>query len=328
MSFRARVSDIECKPRQDDEKNANELSGVNRAAPNVDDGTPETLESFLSNTTLHGAQYLFARSTVRRLLWSLALLASLAFCNYQAYQTVREYLQRPFNTKISSKSAHEGFLIFPAVSLCNFNPSNMNKIKNLLSVSNPDLSGEEVQELADEFSKILIQSNDVITEDFQERFRILFNHDNLEAITEAISHQIEEMLLPNVPPTFISCSYAGLFCGAQNFSSFMSTVFGQCFTFNSRRNGNALLKATMAGKNHGLKLRLNIQRDSYIKNGKNPLAGITVLVHDQDNYPFMLEYGFSVQPGSHTFCSIKMKKVLNPKIESGYSNALSFIFIN
>ena len=309
MPSRARVSDGECEPRQDVERNANELSDVNRAAPNVDDGTPETLESFLNNTTLHGAQYFFARSTVRRLLWSLALLASLAFCSYQVYQSLREYFLRPFNTKISSKSAHEGFLIFPAVSLCNFNPYNMNKVRNLLSVSNPDLSEEEVQKQIDEVSKILIRSNDAITEDFQERYRILFNRDNLEAITKANGYQIEEMLLPNVPPTFISCSYAGLFCGAQNFSSFISSLFGQCFTFNSRRNGNALLKATMAGKNHGLKLRLNIQRDSYVKNGKNPLAGIAVLVHDQDNYPFMLEYGFSVQPGSHTFCSIKMKKV-------------------
>ena len=309
MPFRARVFDGECEPRQDVERNANELSDVNRAAPNVDDETPETLESFLSNTTLHGAQYLFARSTVRRLIWSLALFVSLAFCSYQVYQSLSEYFQRPFNTKISSKSAHEEFVIFPAVSLCNFNPSNMNKIRNLLSVSNPDLSEEEVGELVGEFSKILIQSNDVITEDFQERYRIFFNRDNFEAIFKAISNQIEEIFLPNVSPTFISCSYAGLFCGAQNFSSFMSTIFGQCFTFNSKRNGNALLKATMAGKSHGLKLRLNIQRDSYIKNGKNPLAGITVLVHDQDNYPFMADYGFSVQPGSHTFCSIKTKKV-------------------
>ena len=47
MPFRARVSDGECEPRQDDERNANELSDVNKAAPSVDDGTPETLESFL-----------------------------------------------------------------------------------------------------------------------------------------------------------------------------------------------------------------------------------------------------------------------------------------
>ena len=310
MPFRARVFDGECEPRQDDERNANELNGVNTAAPTVANGTPETLESFLSNATLHGAQYLFGRSSVRRLLWSLALLISLAFCCYQAYQSLREYLQRPFNTKISSKGALEGFLIFPAVSLCNFNPFNMDKVRNLLSVSNPDLSEQEVQKQVDEVSKILIQSNDAITEDFQERYRVLFNRDKLEALTKANGHQIEEMLLPNVPPTFISCSYAGLLCGAQNFSSFMSSFYGQCFTFNSRRNGNSPLKATMAGKNHGLKLRLNIQRDSYIKNGKTPFAGITVLVHDQENYPFMYEYGFSVQPGSHTFCSIKMKKVL------------------
>ena len=307
MPFRAKVFDCDVETRTDAERNASEIDGIKTAALNVDDGTPETLEYFLNNTTLHGARYLFARSTLRSLLWSLALLASLGFCHYQAYESLREYFQRPFNTKITSKSAEEGGLIFPTVTLCNFNSVNMNKMRSLLS--NADLSREELQKRVDEISKLLIKSNDAITDEFKERYSLLFNRDQMEAFLKTYGHQIEEMLLPNVPPTFISCSYAGLLCGAQNFSSFISTHFGQCFTFNTEQNGNFPLKATMPGKNHGLKLRLNIQRNSYIKNTKNPFTGIEVLVHDKDNYPFMYEYGISVQPGIHTFCSIKMKKV-------------------
>lgn len=117
------------------------------------------------------------------------------------------------------------------------------------------------------------------------------------------------MLLPKIR----SCSFDGVICGAKNFSNFTSSSFGQCFTFNSGKDhyhsSRQRLKATMAGKNNGLKLRLNIQRNSYLKNPKHPFIGITVLVHDQNTFPFMDEYGFSVEPGTHTFCSIKMKQV-------------------
>ena len=65
----------------------------------------------------------------------------------------------------------------------------------------------------------------------------------------------------------------------------------------------------MPGKNNGLKLRLNIQRDGYVKYPRNPFAGITLLVHDQNNFPFMEVYGFFVEPGTHTFIAIKVKKV-------------------
>ena len=307
MPFRAKAFDYDFETRTDAERNASEFNGIKEELSNADDGTPETLESFLSNTTLHGARYLFARSTVRRLLWSLALLASLGFCHYQAYESLREYFQRPFNTKITSKSSQDGGLIFPSVTLCNFNPVNVNKLRNVLA--SPDLSREEFQKRVDDISKILMQSNDAITDELKERYPSLYNRDQLEDIMKRNGHQIEEMLLPNVPPMFISCSFAGLLCGAQNFSSFVSTHFGQCFNFNTEQNGNLPLKATMPGKNYGLKLRLNIQRNGYINNSKNPFAGIAVLVHDRDNYPFMNEHGLSVQPGTHTSFSIKMKKV-------------------
>ena len=97
---------IDCGPRSDAEKNATEMSAVNKMMPNAEGGVPETVECFLSDITLHGVRYLFAKSTLRRFLWSLALLASLGYCYYQTYQSSMQYLRRPFNTKITSKSAN------------------------------------------------------------------------------------------------------------------------------------------------------------------------------------------------------------------------------
>lgn len=142
-------------------------------------------------------------------------------------------------------------------------------MRNLLS--NPNLTKEEIDKRVDHVSKIMLHSKDAITAEYQERYHKLFNRDRTDAFFKNYSHQIEEMLLPNVPPTFVSCSFNGLLCGAENFSSFTSSYSGQCFTFNSGKNGSPSLKATMAGKNNGLKLPLNIQRDSYLSIPSNLL---------------------------------------------------------
>lgn len=112
MPFRAKLFDHDYEPRSDTEKNkAVEVSGVDKTAPNDDDGSLETLHCFLGNTTLHGVRYLFVKSLLRRFLWILALLASLSFCIYQAYQSGEEFHERPFSTKMTTKSTPEDGLI-------------------------------------------------------------------------------------------------------------------------------------------------------------------------------------------------------------------------
>ena len=70
-----------------------------------------------------------------------------------------------------------------------------------------------------------------------------------------------------------------------------------------------MLNATMAEKNSGLELRLNVERDSYIDDLRIPTVGLTVIIHDQTSYPFMEEFGFIIQPGSSIECAIKRRKV-------------------
>ena len=287
------------------EKDAKALNDVNKKPNMVKVKKVETLKCFMLDTTLHGARFVFAKNLPRRCLWTLILVGSFAFCQYHTYESWMQFLQRPFSVGITLKSAKESPLTFPAVTLCNVNPQNVQRALHLRDAQ----SKEDIKQIIDDVTKLLQFSKESINEDILKRHPELFDRDKIVARWTFNSHQIWEMLLPNIPPTYTSCSFYGVQCGAENFSSFASSSFGQCYTFNSGENGSQLLTAGMPGKNNGLKLSLNIQRDGYVKYPKNPFAGITVLVHDQKQFPFMEEYGFFVEPGTHTFVSIKMKKV-------------------
>ncbi|KAL9982891.1 hypothetical protein ACROYT_G005002 [Oculina patagonica] len=310
MNFKVRTINRTAKDElgSNVEKNAKVSNDDNRETNNGKMKKVETLKCFLMDTTLHGARFVFAESLLRRCLWKLALVASFAFCCYQAYCSWRQFFQRPFNTRMSSKNALEGALTFPAVTLCNFNPQNAHRVMELQYYN---FSAEEMELKLDDVSKLLQLSKRAITDDFRERNPEFFNREEMVNSWKLASHQIEEMLLPHAPPTYTSCSFDGLLCSAENFSNFASTSFGQCFTFNLARNSSKPLKARMAGKNYGLKLRMNIQRDAYFRNPLRPFVGITVLVHKPNNFPFMDEYGLAVEPGKHSFLSIKMKRITN-----------------
>ena len=122
------------------------------------------------------------------------------------------------------------------------------------------------------------------------------------------SHQIEDMLLPN-GHLFHSCSINGKKCDASNFTSFLNSLLAQCYTFNAAENGKPVLNASFAGQQNGLKLRLNIERESYIPNLIWPSVGIIILIHDQNSFPIVEDFGIAVPPGMSTTCAIRRRNV-------------------
>lgn len=209
--------------------------------------TTETVSSFMEATTLHGARFLFSGGYFRRLIWSVALGFCFGYCIYQIFKAVDAFYGKPFNTRITKKGGNMNEnLTFPAVSLCNFNSFNR-FIESLLA-----------------------KSNDVFNSSSKKDHFYLFDRTICEDGSDTcyltlFSHQIDEMLLPS--PTFESCDVNGIPCGSSNFSSFINSVFGQCYTFNSGHYGFPLINASMAGHLNGLKLLLQVERDSYLGPG-------------------------------------------------------------
>ena len=163
-----------------------------------------------------------AKSLPRRCLWTLILVGSFAFCQYHTYESWMQFLQRPFSVGITLKSTKESTLTFPAVTLCNVNPQNVQRALHLLDARNK----EDAKQIIDDVTKLMHFSKEFVNEDILERYPELFDRDKIVARWTFNSHQIGEMLLPNIPPTYTSCSFDGVLCGTENFSSFASSSFG------------------------------------------------------------------------------------------------------
>lgn len=272
---------------------------------------PESLSSFLEATSLHGARFLPTGNVIRRVIWTLALVSCFGLCIHQVYETVRAFYARPFNTKITTKTANDTTVIpFPAVTLCNFNFLNKRRFKNFAKRNN--LSNEDTEQKLKTMEKMIAGSIDVYNNESKQLNPELFTRIYGEASVKDIyfvqfSPRMEDMLLPS--SIFQSCFINGKACGSKDFIPVASSFYGLCHTFNSGRDGQPLINVTLAGHPNGLKLLLNIERDSYFDNPLIPSVGLTVLVHDQRTFPFMDQYSFAVPPGHRTLCSIKRKKV-------------------
>ena len=64
------------------------------------------------------------------------------------------------------------------------------------------------------------------------------------------------------------------------------------------------------GSNRGLHLILNVGQDEYYGT-TSYVAGLKVLVHDQQTLPLVSQLGFAVSPGTSTFVAIKKIQVID-----------------
>eukprot|EP00079_Xenopus_tropicalis_P017715 XP_004918046.1 PREDICTED: amiloride-sensitive sodium channel subunit gamma [Xenopus tropicalis] len=114
----------------------------------------------------------------------------------------------------------------------------------------------------------------------------------------------------------VTCFFDGLSCDARNFTLFHHPLYGNCYTFNSAERGN-LLVSSMGGAEYGLKVVLYIDEDEY-----NPYlstaAGAKILVHDQDEYPFIEDLGTELETATET--SIGMQLTESTKLSDPYSD--------
>ena len=264
-----------------------------------------TLRDFSETTTLHGVNYLGQGSVVRRLLWTLAIFASFGLCARQIIDSVTLYLKWPISTSFTTEIVSE--LGFPAITICNFNSLSKKQFEKINS--RPNASVEEIKVLRERVSQLVGifsgHTTNLSMSGFSEKMLTQRGFLSADYIAKT-SHQIEDILSLEWPPT---CTFSGRNCGPRNFTPIFTERFGQCYTFNSGKEGHEELKARMVGANNGLRLKLFVDQESYVTNFLDPQAGFKVLIHSQQEYPFVEELGFAIQPGTHTFCAIRRKEV-------------------
>uniref|UniRef100_A0A8C9PD00 Epithelial sodium channel subunit gamma n=1 Tax=Spermophilus dauricus TaxID=99837 RepID=A0A8C9PD00_SPEDA len=120
-----------------------------------------------------------------------------------------------------------------------------------------------------------------------------------------MSYSAEELL--------VTCFFDGMSCNAR--SGAHHPMYGNCYTFNNREN-ESILSTSMGGSEYGLQVILYINEEEY-----NPFlvssTGAKVLIHRQDEYPFIEDVGTEIDTAMST--SIGMHLTESFKLSEPYS---------
>ncbi|XP_012374876.1 acid-sensing ion channel 1 isoform X2 [Dasypus novemcinctus] len=267
---------------------------------------PVSIQAFASSSTLHGLAHIFSyeRLSLKRALWALCFLGSLAVLLCVCTERVQYYFHYHHVTKLDEVAASQ--LTFPAVTLCNLNEFRFSQVsKNdlyhageLLALLNNRYEIPDTQ-MADEKQLEILQDKANFRSFKPKPF-------NMREFYDRAGHDIHDMLL--------SCHFRGEVCSAEDFKV-VFTRYGKCYTFNSGRDGRPRLKTMKGGTGNGLEIMLDIQQDEYLPvwgetDETSFEAGIKVQIHSQDEPPFIDQLGFGVAPGFQTFVACQEQRQL------------------
>ncbi|XP_029448555.1 acid-sensing ion channel 1C-like [Rhinatrema bivittatum] len=252
---------------------------------------------FASNSSLHGISHIFLPGgvTIRRAVWACAFLMSLGFFLYQVVDRVIFYMEYHHVTALDEMESNR--MIFPAITICNYNIFRKSKITKNDLYWMGDLLGVEKEDYPSYLQAIgqPADFNFVPTKTF-----------NVTDFYWRTGHSMDDMVL--------DCQYRGRDCGAENFTTIF-TRYGKCYTFNSGKEGYEILTTLKGGTGNGLELMLDIQQDEYLPvwgetDETSFEAGIKVQIHSQDEPPYIDQLGFGVAPGFQTFMSCQQQQLM------------------
>ena len=179
-----------------------------------DGGTAQLAIGVLRATRIPGLHYMCTRpqSRLRRLLWSLAFLASAGLLATGAADRLHHLLSHPVHTR--ARLAWAPQLRFPAITLCNSNRA------RFLHLTKPDLySVGQWLGLARENRSLVPEMLAVLGEDRRAWLMRLANYSRflpprrsertMQSFFHRLGHQIEDML--------VECRFRGERCGPQHF---------------------------------------------------------------------------------------------------------------
>ncbi|XP_057558413.1 acid-sensing ion channel 1 isoform X1 [Hippopotamus amphibius kiboko] len=170
---------------------------------------PVSIQAFASSSTLHGLAHIFSyeRLSLKRALWALCFLGSLAVLLCVCTERVQYYFHYHHVTKLDEVAASQ--LTFPAVTLCNLNEFRFSQVsKNdlyhageLLALLNNRYEIPDTQ-MADEKQLEILQDKANFRSFKPKPF-------NMREFYDRAGHDIRDMLL--------SCHFRGEVCSAEDF---------------------------------------------------------------------------------------------------------------
>ncbi|XP_035666346.1 amiloride-sensitive sodium channel subunit gamma-like [Branchiostoma floridae] len=273
-----------------------------------------TLRKYGENTSAHGIpRAVTTKSFVRRLFWTCLFLASLSYFLYQAQTLVYKYIKYPVTTDVTIQWSA---LQFPAVTICNANPLRYRQLVRLGSAefenagfipkpANPPQNGSAPS--TTQAPTTLANDDDYDYDAFHGDFETINSFTGLlvqlnDSMKQSLGHQARDLIQ--------ECQFDGRPCSFRNFTLFTDSTYGNCFTFNKEEfiPGRSPHSVTSAGPSHGLSLILYIEQEEYIPRIAEK-AGVRVVIHSNEVFPFPEAEGFDAPPGSLTSAGLRLTHI-------------------
>ena len=208
-------------------------------------GWQSIIQHFAHNTSAHGIPRIARSQSINnRIFWTVSFLAFSGITLYFVVQTIRTYFQYPTQTSVNVVS--EWPQNFPAFTICNvarfrydtFIMSFLN-YTNELNITNTN----------DTTSFSSFQSNYV-----DEFIRMKINE----------NQSLDSFFFP-LSSMLIKCIFNGQVCSTSDFTSFVSSYYGLCHTFNAKlKNMTHARRSDQYGGDGKLELSFYVHSHQYI----------------------------------------------------------------
>lgn len=205
------------------------------------------IREFALSTSTHGLPGI-ARSQSKHncIFWTISFLVFTGVMTFFVTESIQNYFQYPTQTSVSI--VVDRSQTFPAVTFCNYSPARYD------TLIEPFL----------EFTNALNITNTNDTTIFTLEQALVFR----EFIRQRLNagQSVDDVFF-TLDILLMNCTYNGETCTSDDFITFLSSVYGRCFTFNAKTKGDNRTDVRNTNDNGGpgkLQLRLYAQSHLYV----------------------------------------------------------------
>lgn len=225
----------------------------------------------------------------RKLFYFSVFAVSLCMSTYHVNKFLRIYFKYPVVTSIDTES--ELYAEFPALTICNLNKAlyqhsfTLNKTNGRLIPA----SGRTFVISLRRYISSLSDKNSSSARQLAEEMASFNNfYSNLnDGERETVGYHVSEVIR--------GCKFDNKQCFYENFTLFQNLEYGNCYTFNNRKNNSETnLKSYRIGPDSGLDLTLDVGAGYYMS--ITPSVGMRIIIHNPYEDPDPVESGINISP--------------------------------
>lgn len=260
-----------------------------------------TWKMFARQTTFHGVKYSIEVSfnLLERFMWTIALIVAVLGTFYTCFLLSQRFRSSLLSTVMESTNYPVSEIPFPAITICNNNRLDYEKLNATLSKFCPNCN-ETQKSIAKAYIKILRGFEFGSWDEFRS-----MNNQSVDHLISWNPSEIYEFMMHDCDKFFVECQWKKEnFNCCEKFNRHRSE-YGICWSFNTFKIGvsnNEILEAAKPGLKSALRVKVNTFPSPDLDASEDIKPGIFAVVHHSAEWP---RSGTFISSGSKTAIRIK-----------------------